>query len=79
MIRDLMKPTSKAQLTQVIGCHIIANEMKFGFKPIAPTRVMTLGGCALLFERYGGDITVTDENGIVAKLLMSDVRSQRTD
>ena len=73
MVRDLMKPSSRAQLTQLIGCHIIAHEIKFGFRPIAAQPVMTLGGCALRFSRDEGDIHVHDENGIVAKLLLWDV------
>ena len=73
MVRDLMKPSSKAQLTQLIGCHIIAHEIKFGFRPVAAQSVMTLGGCALRFTRDEGDINVRDENGITAKLQLWDV------
>ena len=73
MVRDLMKPSSKPQLAQVIGCHIVAREIKFGLGPVAPTPVATIGGCLLRFTRNAETISVHDENGIVARLELFDV------
>lgn len=70
----LANSSRQAQLRQLIGCHVIAREIKFGvFEPIDPGPVTTLGGCKLRFSRKGSEVYVADENGLVAHLVRFDV------
>ena len=74
MMASLFTRAHRAQLRQLIGCHIIARAIKFGvFQPVDPKPVMTIGGCALRFSRRDGEMYVGDENGIVAHMVRFDV------
>lgn len=75
----LLEPSAKAQLTEILTCHVVGAEVfadaiggmiaaDGGAHPVA-----TLGGCTLMAEMSGSDITLTDENGRVATVTIADV------
>ena len=75
----LLEPSAKAQLTQILTCHVVGAEvfsdaiggMIAGSGGAHP--VETLGGCTLMAEMNGDAITLTDENGRVANVTIADV------
>ena len=73
MLRDLMKTANKAQLARIVGCHIVAREIKLISQSMPMAPVTTIGGCKLRFFLDGTDFKVRDENGIVATLVRFDV------
>ncbi|SMX37987.1 fasciclin domain-containing protein [Octadecabacter ascidiaceicola] len=75
----LMMDDNKAQLTQILTCHVVGAEVfsealagmiSDGGGAFA---VETLGGCMLNVEMDGDSITLTDENGRVATVTIADV------
>lgn len=75
----LLDPSAKAQLTQILTCHVVGAEV---FSDAiggmisgagGSFAVETLGGCSLTAETSGGGITLTDENGRVANVTIADV------
>ena len=75
----LLEPSAKAQLTEILTCHVVGAEvfsdaiggMISGAGGAFP--VETLGGCTLMAEMSGGNITLTDENGRSATVTIADV------
>ena len=78
-LNALLQPEAKAQLTQILTCHVIGAEAfsdaiggmiadDGGAHPVE-----TLGGCTLTAEMSGDDITLTDENGREATVTIADV------
>ncbi|WP_375280602.1 fasciclin domain-containing protein [Pseudooctadecabacter sp.] len=75
----LLDPSAKAQLTQILTCHVVGAEVfsdAIGGM-IADSggtqAVETLGGCVLTAQMDGDAITLTDENGRVATVTIADV------
>lgn len=75
----LLEPSAKAQLTQVLTCHVVGAEVfsdaiggmisaDGGQHPVE-----TLGGCTLMAAMDGDNITLTDENGRMATVTIADV------
>ena len=75
----LMMDENKAQLATILTCHVVGAEvfadaiggMIADEKGVHP--VTTLGGCTLMAEISGDDITLTDENGRLATVTIADV------
>ncbi|PHQ84668.1 MAG: fasciclin [Thalassobium sp.] len=76
----LMMDENKAQLTQILTCHVVGGDAMSGAIAgmIADEGgaypVETLGGCTLTAEMDGDDITLTDENGRLATVTIADVK-----
>jgi len=79
-LNALLQPDAKAQLAQILTCHVVAaNAMSGaiagmiadddGVHPVA-----TVGGCTLQARMDGDGITLTDENGRIATVTVADVR-----
>jgi len=75
----LLQPSAKAQLTQILTCHVVGAET---FSDAiggmiadggGTQAVETLGGCVLTAQMDGDAITLTDENGRVATVTIADV------
>ena len=75
----LLLPENKAQLTTILTCHVVGAEVfsdaiggmiadDGGMHPVP-----TLGGCTLMAEMDGDNITLTDENGRSATVTIADV------
>lgn len=75
----LMMDENKAQLAQILTCHVVGAEVfsdaiggmiadDGGAHPVP-----TLGGCTLMAEMDGDNITLTDENGRTATVTIADV------
>ena len=77
MLQSLQLPEHKAQLAQILGCHIIAGKIKIdSLKASQSKRVIHLSsvtGCKSTAVFDGEQLTINDENGIKAKLIFSDV------
>lgn len=79
-VETLVKPESKAKLTKILTCHVVAaNALSPAIaKMIADDKgthpVKTVGGCVLQARMKGDKITLTDENGNVATVTIADVR-----
>jgi uncharacterized surface protein with fasciclin (FAS1) repeats len=79
-VEMLVKPESKAKLTKILTCHVVAaNALSPAIaKMIADDKgthpVKTVGGCVLQARMKGDKITLTDENGNVATVTIADVR-----
>jgi uncharacterized surface protein with fasciclin (FAS1) repeats len=79
-VETLLKPESKATLTKILTCHVVAaNAMSSAInKMIADDKgthpVKTVGGCVLQAKKDGNKITLTDQKGGVATVTIADVR-----
>ncbi len=78
-LQALLQPEAKAQLQQILTCHVVAAEAfsdaiagmiadDGGAHPVP-----TVGGCTLMAEMSGDMITLTDENGRTATVTIADV------
>ncbi|SMY07739.1 fasciclin domain-containing protein [Flavimaricola marinus] len=78
-LNALLQPEAKAQLQTVLTCHVVGAEVfsdaiagmiadDNGMHPVP-----TLGGCTLMAQMDGDNITLTDENGRVATVTIADV------
>lgn len=78
-LNALLQPEAKAQLTEILTCHVVGAEAfsdaiggmiadDSGAHPVE-----TLGGCTLMAEMSGDDITLTDENDRTATVTIADV------
>lgn len=76
----LLQPQAKAQLQQILTCHVVATSALSdaiagmiaddgGMHPVP-----TVGGCTLQASMRGNDILLTDENGREARVTIADVR-----
>lgn len=76
----LMMDENKAQLTQILTCHVVAaNAMSDAIAGMIADDngahpVETVGGCTLMAEMNGDEITLTDENDRTATVTIADVR-----
>lgn len=76
----LLQPEAKAQLTQILTCHVVAaNAMSDAIAGMisgsgGTHAVQTVGGCTLQAKMDGSNITLTDENGREATVTIADVR-----
>jgi uncharacterized surface protein with fasciclin (FAS1) repeats len=66
-VENLLKPENKDTLTKILTCHVV------GANDGGSHDVPTLGGCILKAQMDGEWITLTDENGGVAKVTIADV------
>lgn len=79
-VEKLLKPESKAILTKILTCHVVAaNEMSSAIEKMivdnkGTSSVKTVGGCVLQARLVEGKITLTDENGGVARVTIADVK-----
>ncbi len=79
-VDTLLKPENKAQLQEVLGCHVIpALAMSDDIMGMVKDdggehEVETVGGCTLTLKSEDGKVTVTDENGTTANVTIADVR-----
>ena len=78
-LAQLMMPENKAQLQQVLTCHVVAADaMSTAIRGMIDDDggthpVDTVGGCTLQATYDGDDIMLTDENGRVANVTIADV------
>ena len=78
-LAQLMMPENKAQLRQVLTCHVVAADaMSTAIRGMIDDDggthpVDTVGGCTLQATYDGDDIMLTDENGRVANVTIADV------
>ena len=78
-LEALLKPENKAQLQQILGCHVVAADaMADAIKGMIDDDagnhpVPTVGGCTLQATYEGDNIMLTDENGRVANVTIADV------
>lgn len=79
-VEKLLKPENKAMLTKVLTCHVVAaNELSSAIERMIVDNkgmypVKTVGGCVLQARLVEGKITLTDENGGVARVTIADVK-----
>ncbi|OSQ51780.1 fasciclin domain-containing protein [Marivita geojedonensis] len=79
-LNALLQPEAKAQLTQILTCHVVAaNAMSDAIAGMIMDdggmhSVETVGGCTLQARMDGSEITLTDENGREATVTIADVR-----
>lgn len=79
-LNALLQPEAKAQLTQILTCHVVAaNAMSDAIADMIADDggthpVQTVGGCTLQAKMDGSSITLTDENGREASVTVADVR-----
>ncbi len=78
-LEALLLPENKAQLQQVLGCHVVAADaMALAIKGMIDDDngnhpIATVGGCTLQATYEGDDIMLTDENGRSANVTIADV------
>ena len=76
---QLMMDENKAQLANILTCHVVAADaMAADIKGMVDADggthpVETVGGCILQVTYDGDDITITDENGRTANVIVADV------
>lgn len=79
-LNALLQPQAKAQLTQILTCHVVAaNVMSDAIAGMIADDggmhpVPTVGGCTLQAKMMGSKITLTDENRRTATVTIADVR-----
>lgn len=79
-LNALLQPQAKAQLTQILTCHVVAaNVMSDAIAGMIADDggmhpVPTVRGCTLQAKMMGSKITLTDENGRTATVTIADVR-----
>ncbi len=78
-LAQLLLPENKAQLQQILACHVVGAEA-FSSDAMSMIEagggshvVETLGGCMLTLRMDGDTLTVTDERGQVANVIVADV------
>jgi len=75
----LMMPQHKAQLAQILACHVVpAAAMSDAIRGMIDDdggvhAVSTVGGCTLQVRRSGDDILIADERGRRASVTIADV------
>ena len=78
-VDTLLKPENKEMLAKILACHVIpakalSTDIVGMIKDDGGKHVVdTVGGCKLTLESADGGVTVTDENGTVAKVTIADV------
>ncbi len=78
-VDTLLKPENKDTLTKILTCHVVAaNAMSDAVMGMIKDDggvhdVTTVGGCVLKLAMDGDAITVTDEQGHVAHVIIADV------
>lgn len=78
-VETLLKPENKQQLTKILTCHVVgakamaADVQKMVMDDGGKHVIETLGGCMITAEAKDGMVTLTDENGGVAKVTIADV------
>ncbi|MDT0682700.1 fasciclin domain-containing protein [Roseicyclus sp. F158] len=78
-VETLMMDENQEMLQTVLGCHVVEADAMSGAIAgmIADDGgahpVPTVGGCTLTAEMSGDEITLTDENGTVATVIVADV------
>jgi len=78
-LAQLMMPEHRAQLAQVLGCHVVpADAMSGAIKGMIDDdggvhAVSTVGGCTLQVRYSGDSITIEDERGRTATVTIADV------
>ncbi len=78
-LQQLLLPEHKAQLQQILTCHVIAAKaMSSAIAGMVADdggvhEVTTVGGCVLKLRAEMGTITVEDERGRKAKVIIADV------
>jgi uncharacterized surface protein with fasciclin (FAS1) repeats len=78
-VDNLLKPENKAMLVKILTCHVVAAKAMAAdvmsmVKAGGGMHVVdTVGGCKLTLKTDGGKVTVTDEQGTVAKVTIADV------
>ncbi|MGK9054529.1 fasciclin domain-containing protein [Neorhizobium petrolearium] len=79
-VDTLLKPENKEKLAKVLTCHVVAADaMSSAISKMVKDDggehdVKTVGGCVLKAKQDMGKITLTDENGDVAKVTIADVK-----
>lgn len=79
-LNALLQPQNKAQLQQILTCHVVAaNAMSDAIAGMIADDggmhpVSTVGGCTLQAKMEGSKIILTDENGREATVTIADVR-----
>ena len=79
-VETLVKPENKDKLTKILTCHVVAADVMSSalakmIKDDGGTHdIKTVGGCILKAKAKGGNITITDEKGDVAKVTIADVK-----
>lgn len=80
VIAALLEPEAKAQLTQILTCHVVgADAMAMAIKGMIDDDggmhiVPTLGGCMLKATYSGDKIMLEDERGRVINVTIADVK-----
>ncbi|CCV10044.1 fasciclin domain-containing protein [Mesorhizobium sp. STM 4661] len=78
-VETLLKPENKDKLVKILTCHVVgakalaADVTKMVKDDGGAHKVKTAGGCELTLKTDGGKVTVTDENGNVANVIIADV------
>jgi len=78
-LEALLQPENKAQLQQILACHVVAADaMAMAIRGMIDEDggahpVPTMGGCTLQATYSGDEIMLTDENGRVASVTIADV------
>jgi len=78
-VETLLKPENKDQLSKILTCHVVPAKavaraaMKMISDDGGAYKVKTVGGCELTLKTSGQYLTVTDENGGVARVTIADV------
>lgn len=79
-VEMLLKPENKARLVKILTCHVVGAEAmasavaKMIDDGKGSAAVKTLGGCTLTARKMGDKITLTDENGNAATVVIADVK-----
>ena len=78
-VEGLLKPEAKDTLTKILACHVVPAKamsdavMKMVKDDGGAHMAKTVGGCMLNLKLDGDMVTVTDENGGVATVIIADV------
>ena len=78
-VAQLLEPQHKAQLTQILTCHVLGANATFdvingmAMEGGGTFEVETLGGCTSTVNVSGSRVTLTDEQGRVANVTIADV------
>lgn len=78
-LEQLMMPAHKAQLAQILACHVVAADAMSGAirgmidDDGGMHPVPTVGGCTLQARYEGDKIMLEDENGRIANVTIADV------
>jgi uncharacterized surface protein with fasciclin (FAS1) repeats len=78
-VDTLLMPENKETLTKVLTCHVVSGSVMSTAVAQMITdgggsaSIQTLGGCVLTAKMDGAVLTLTDENGGVAKVTVADV------